>query len=96
MKLLDHFHFGGIEVIHTPRHTPGHISLYVKRSKALVAGDALICSGGFLRGPVLQTMLDINTARLSLKKFLSFDIESVICYHGGSCNIQVKKQFQAL
>ncbi len=30
------------------------------------------------------------------KKFLNFDIESVICYHGGLCNIQVKKQFQEL
>jgi len=30
---------GGIRVIHTPGHTPGHISLYLKQSKILVAGD---------------------------------------------------------
>ncbi len=42
-------YFGGIEVIHTPGHTPGHISLYVKRSKMLVAEDAMICSEGILK-----------------------------------------------
>ncbi len=32
---------GGLEVIHTPGHTPGSISLYSPREKLLFAGDAL-------------------------------------------------------
>jgi glyoxylase-like metal-dependent hydrolase (beta-lactamase superfamily II) len=32
---------GGTKVISTPGHTPGHISLYLERSKVLIAGDAL-------------------------------------------------------
>jgi glyoxylase-like metal-dependent hydrolase (beta-lactamase superfamily II) len=59
---------GGIRVIFTPGHTPGHISLYLKQSKTLVAGDAMICLDGSLRGPVQQTTLDMNTALRSLEK----------------------------
>jgi len=32
---------GGIIVIHTPGHTPGHICLYHKESKTLIVGDGL-------------------------------------------------------
>src|SRR3954470_11086778 len=42
---------GGLRVIFTPGHTPGHLSLYLERSKVLVAGDALTAEGGSLNGP---------------------------------------------
>lgn len=87
---------GGIRVIFTPGHTPGHISLCLKQSKILVAGDAMICLDGSLHGPVQKTTLDMNTALRSLEKFLDLDIESVICYHGGICNGNVKNQLQHL
>lgn len=87
---------GGIQVIRTPGHTPGHVSLYVKKSKTLVAGDAMICVDGSLQGPVQQTTLDMNAALGSLEKYLSFDIESVICYHGGICINAPKEQIQNL
>ncbi|MCK9911855.1 hypothetical protein MXD81_22055, partial [Microbacteriaceae bacterium K1510] len=50
---------GGIRVIFTPGHTPGHISLYLQQSKTLVAADAMIVWDGVLRGPVQQTTLDM-------------------------------------
>src|SRR5215203_2905181 len=42
---------GGTQVIFTPGHTPGHISLYLEGSKILIAGDALTAQGGYLNGP---------------------------------------------
>ncbi|WP_020063126.1 MBL fold metallo-hydrolase [Bacillus sp. 123MFChir2] len=87
---------GGIQVIHTPGHTPGHISLYVKNGKTLVAGDAMICVDGSLEGPVERTTLNMNEALTSLEKYLDFDIESVICYHGGTCMNAPKEQIQNL
>jgi glyoxylase-like metal-dependent hydrolase (beta-lactamase superfamily II) len=87
---------GGIQVIYTPGHTPGHISLYLKKSKTLVAGDAMVVVNGVLRGPIQQTTLDMKTATDSLKKFLDFNIERVICYHGGLCIIKEKKQLEDL
>lgn len=37
---------GAIEVIETPGHTPGHISLYFPDHDLLIAGDALVADGG--------------------------------------------------
>jgi glyoxylase-like metal-dependent hydrolase (beta-lactamase superfamily II) len=74
---------GGVIVINTPGHTPGHISLYHKQSKTLIAGDAMVVENGQLQKPDPNYSSDINEAVESLKKLSSFDIETVICYHGG-------------
>jgi len=87
---------GGIRVIHTPGHTPGHISLYLKQSKTLVAGDSMYSVNGILGGIHVPTTLDIEVAQQSLKKYVDLDIESVICYHGGLCTVDIKEQIQKL
>jgi glyoxylase-like metal-dependent hydrolase (beta-lactamase superfamily II) len=74
---------GGLIVIFTPGHTPGHISLYHKPSKTLVAGDALTADGRKLSGPNPVTTYDMNEANKSVKKLAQYDIQTVICYHGG-------------
>lgn len=74
---------GGITVIFTPGHTPGHICLYLNQSKILVSGDALVAADGELQGPNPRSAYDIDTALKSLKKLTQYDIETVICYHGG-------------
>jgi glyoxylase-like metal-dependent hydrolase (beta-lactamase superfamily II) len=74
---------GGITVIFTPGHTPGHISLYLNQSKILVSGDALVAADGELRGPNPRAAYDLDTALKSLRKLTRYDIETVICYHGG-------------
>ncbi|MBS4172839.1 MBL fold metallo-hydrolase [Bacillus sp. FJAT-49736] len=83
---------GGIEVIFTPGHTPGHISLYLQESKTLITGDAMVISNGNLQGPVQRNTPDMETALQSLGKFVDYDIESVICYHGGYSNDNVQEQ----
>lgn len=75
--------FGGVTVIHTPGHTPGHICLYLKNSKLLIAGDALAANNGSLYGPVPEHAEDIELAYESLNKLLKYDVEKVVCYHGG-------------
>jgi glyoxylase-like metal-dependent hydrolase (beta-lactamase superfamily II) len=82
----------GIVIINTPGHTPGHISLYHKQSKTLIAGDALIVTDGQLLGPEPQYCLDASLAIKSLKKFIPYDIETVICYHGGVYNTNVNQR----
>jgi glyoxylase-like metal-dependent hydrolase (beta-lactamase superfamily II) len=74
---------GGITVIFTPGHTPGHICLYLNQSKILVSGDALVVADSELRGPNPQATYDMDTAVKSLQKLTRYDIETVICYHGG-------------
>jgi glyoxylase-like metal-dependent hydrolase (beta-lactamase superfamily II) len=74
---------GGITVIHTPGHSPGHICLYLKLSKTLIAGDALFAEGGALVPAPQFLNHDSEAAVKSLKKLTSYDIKTVICYHGG-------------
>lgn len=74
---------GGIQVIYTPGHTPGHICLYLKKYKALVTGDAMNIVGGKLCGPNHQFTYNTEVALNSLKKLSQYDIKTVICYHGG-------------
>jgi glyoxylase-like metal-dependent hydrolase (beta-lactamase superfamily II) len=74
---------GGIVVVHTPGHTPGHICLYLERTKTLVAGDALNVVEGRLTGPSPQSADDLSQAKRSLEKLAAYDIETVVCYHGG-------------
>ena len=75
---------GGIVVIHTPGHTPGHVMLYLESSKVLVAGDGMNISDGRLTGPNAQMTPDLDQATSSLKRLAAYDVETVVCYHGGA------------
>jgi glyoxylase-like metal-dependent hydrolase (beta-lactamase superfamily II) len=74
---------GGVEVITTPGHMPGHLCLYHLESKTLVAGDALVVNGDELGIANPRYTLDMEEAKRSIKKLLDYDIQAVICYHGG-------------
>ncbi|MGE6310396.1 MBL fold metallo-hydrolase [Bacillus cereus] len=87
---------GGILIIHTPGHTPGHISLYLRQSKTLIAGDSMYSVNGMLGGIHAPTTLDVQEAQQSLKKYLNLDIESVVCYHGGLSKGEINEQIQRL
>ncbi|HCX65098.1 MAG TPA: MBL fold metallo-hydrolase [Eubacteriaceae bacterium] len=73
----------GIQVIHMPGHTPGNICLYHPISNTLIAGDSLNCEDQSLYGPNPVFTPEMDQAYMSLKKLLKFDIQRVICYHGG-------------
>lgn len=74
---------GGITVIHTPGHSPGHLSLYHQESRTLIAADALTVLNGELHGPDAAATPDMATALHSLANLAAYDIDTVICYHGG-------------
>ncbi|MDR1917126.1 MAG: MBL fold metallo-hydrolase [Synergistaceae bacterium] len=74
---------GGTEIIGTPGHMPGHISLYVRRHNAVITGDALVGINGRLRVANRYYSLDLDSAKKSAKKLLELNAEKYICYHGG-------------
>ncbi|PLS15444.1 MBL fold metallo-hydrolase [Bacillus sp. M6-12] len=87
---------GRLNVISTPGHTPGHISLYHKQSKTLIAADALTIVSGQLQGPDRKQTLDMDTAIKSLYKLAQYDIEHIICYHGGLYSGEASKRIAEL
>jgi glyoxylase-like metal-dependent hydrolase (beta-lactamase superfamily II) len=74
---------GGTEIIATPGHLPGHISLFLRYEKTVVTGDALVALRGRLRVPGSRYSFDVKAAKLSAEKLLSLDADRFICYHGG-------------
>ncbi|MBB6670421.1 MBL fold metallo-hydrolase [Cohnella nanjingensis] len=87
---------GGLTVIHTPGHTPGHVCLYHHASKTLIAGDAMVAVGGELQGPRPQMTPELEQAYASLGKLKALDIETVICYHGGLARENVNASIEKL
>ena len=90
--------FDNITVIDTSGHTPGHISLYVNDSKTLIAGDAFIVKDDKLCLTNAALNFDEEMYINSLKKISDYDINQVICYHGGfykeNVNENIKKLIQ--
>ena len=74
---------GGIEVVDTKGHMPGHISLYVQKLKTLIVGDALVVENGELTSGMPEAILNMPEALTSIENLLTYDIEKLICYHGG-------------
>jgi glyoxylase-like metal-dependent hydrolase (beta-lactamase superfamily II) len=71
---------GGIEVIHTPGHTPGHVALLWRRDGGLLfVGDAAANLVG------LNYMIgydDVPEGKASLTKLSGFDFEAAVFGHG--------------
>lgn len=78
---------GGIEII----ETPGHISLYIQKSKTIISGDALAIENGQLEIAAPQFTLDMEEAKKSVLKLLDYEIEKIICYHGGEYKGNIKE-----
>jgi glyoxylase-like metal-dependent hydrolase (beta-lactamase superfamily II) len=89
------FH-GGITVIPTPGHTPGHVCYYVKNERLLIAGDALRVENGSLIGPSPMASTDMRRAVSSLRNLLPYRIDAVLCYHGGLARHDIAARLSAL
>ena len=72
-----------VQIISTPGHMPGHISLYLKDSKTLLAADAVVYENGVLDIANPQFTLDLPQAIASVRKLQNLSIQKMICYHGG-------------
>jgi glyoxylase-like metal-dependent hydrolase (beta-lactamase superfamily II) len=86
----------GAVAVYTPGHTPGHICLYLPESRTLIAGDALFAEGGVLAAAPERLAWNIEEYRASLAKLAGYDIETVICYHGGVYDVDVNQRIKEI
>jgi glyoxylase-like metal-dependent hydrolase (beta-lactamase superfamily II) len=79
--------------IHTPGHTPGHISLFRERDKVLIAGDAFVTTKAesmiyalthlnHLSGPPKYFTANWASAKVSVMKLAALDPDIVATGHG--------------
>ena len=74
---------GGCEIVSTPGHMPGHISICSLENKYLITGDAAAFEKNNLVIANPQFCLDIETAQKSLENISHRECDCYICYHGG-------------
>ncbi|HEX2865347.1 MAG TPA: MBL fold metallo-hydrolase [Deinococcales bacterium] len=73
----------GVEVIETPGHTPGHVSLWIPSEATLVTGDAVNTRGGRVNLPPAHFTPDMASAKSSIQALAAFPATRLISYHGG-------------
>lgn len=71
-----------MEIIETPGHTPGHISVLEPTGGVLVAGDALNGADGGVVGANPDFSEDMSLANASIEKLAGFDYQVILFGHG--------------
>ncbi|HEX2608744.1 MAG TPA: MBL fold metallo-hydrolase, partial [Flavisolibacter sp.] len=87
---------GGLEVVPTPGHLPGHISFYARSSKILIAGDAVVIDADRLDLANPAYAIDLKAAVTSVELLMQYDIEQLLCYHGGVWTTAIKNNLAQL
>ena len=71
------------QIVATPGHTSGHISLYFPDLDCVITGDAAVQDNRELVIANPNFCLDLEKAEESLKRIKNFKAASYYCYHGG-------------
>jgi glyoxylase-like metal-dependent hydrolase (beta-lactamase superfamily II) len=90
---------GGVQVIHTPGHTLGHVSyLMPGHGGVLFAGDAAGHMFGRLGKPALIFTEDMDVAKESIRKLAALEFDTACFGHGGvlkgKANIEFRKYIE--
>ena len=78
----------GLQIVATPGHTPGHVSVFDSPGRLLVAGDALNGTDamggepGGVAGANPQFTADLVAADDSVRKLASLDVDTILFGHG--------------
>ena len=72
---------GGLRIVHTPGHTPGHVALYLPELALLIAGDAMEYRRGRLTGPAAAVTADMPEALRSIDTLSRLAIETIAFSH---------------
>lgn len=73
---------GGLRMIATPGHTPGHMSVLDTASRVLVTGDAVVGDGDKVGLPGEEFTEDMDVAMQSVSKLAGLDFETILFGHG--------------
>ena len=71
----------GLQIIGTPGHTTGHVSVFDPSTGTLVAGDALRTNDGLASSDPKFTA-DAGQAAASVKKLAALDVKTILPGHG--------------
>ncbi|OGD45335.1 hypothetical protein A3K69_02190 [Candidatus Bathyarchaeota archaeon RBG_16_57_9] len=74
---------GGIEVVHVPGHSEGNASYYLRKQRAMIAGDTIFGdSEGGLTAPPERYCLYAAQAAREIRRLLDYDFDYLLITHG--------------
>lgn len=74
---------GGVEILHTPGHTAGHLALHLPALSLLIAGDLLRYEEGAIHESPSGFAADPEQALASARSVINLNFDRFIGYHGG-------------
>ena len=72
---------GGLRIVHTPGHSPGHVSLLHEDTRLLITGDAIFNVLG-VRWPVKAFCTDFRMTTMSAHRLAELDYDIAAFTHG--------------
>jgi glyoxylase-like metal-dependent hydrolase (beta-lactamase superfamily II) len=85
---------GGCRIIHTPGHTPGHLSLFVPALSLLIAGDCLRYENGVVTRAPERYTADPESNEQSIRRLATLDFERMLPYHGDFLGADASKMLR--
>ncbi|MGR6320482.1 MBL fold metallo-hydrolase [Micromonospora soli] len=85
---------GGLRVVHTPGHSPGHVSLLHEPTRVLVTGDALFNVAG-VRWPVRSFCTDFRMTQRTAHVLGELDYDVAAFTHGPELTDRAREQVRA-
>ncbi len=85
---------GGLEVVHTPGHTPGHVSFLHDPTGVLITGDALL-NVRQLRYSIPWFCTDVRLSRQTADRLADLDFDVVGFTHGAEIRAGAREAVRA-
>lgn len=82
VSLLDGDEVFGLQVVASPGHTAGSISVYDADAGLLIAGDAMNVEGGSVTGPNPDFSSDLDAGNMSVQRLAELQFETLLVGHG--------------
>ncbi|HEY9167727.1 MAG TPA: MBL fold metallo-hydrolase [Candidatus Kryptonia bacterium] len=82
----------GVEIIHTPGHSPGSSCLYFPAGRVMFTGDHITADGGKPVAEDFSWTYDYELQILSGRKILEYDFQFILAGHGGRWLIRNAKE----
>lgn len=88
---------GGIEAIGVPGHSEGNLSFYLRRNKAVIAGDTIFGDlEGNLHAPPEKYSQDAEMAARGVRRLLEYDFDVLLISHGKNLMSDAKRKVSEL
>jgi len=82
---------GGVQVVHTPGHTPGHVSLLHQSSGVLITGDAIWNMRRRITWPVLAFCTDVRLTQQTAEVLGELEYTTAAFTHGPQVSVNARE-----